>query len=435
MKLRARLGLTLLLTVVPITLALVWALHSWRQALVIEEMAEAGAERLESMRDRCEEFPRMRRGRRGRGVRIYDDQLRPTRGNRPLEEELRVALKGGAEVATTVTEGRARRRLVARRMPWTGPCSVIVLSRPEPQVGLGVLLAALLPALGAVLVALLAAGPIVSRVRRLTRAVREDAESVVEDGPDELAVLSRAFEDTRTRLREQVDALARRDEALTRYVANTTHDVMIPLTVIQGHLMALRRNAEGSEQDRAILTQTLEESHYLASLVQNLAAAARLEAALPETRVDDVDVGALVERVVARHRPIARGKGIEVDFAVPEVPLTVTGDLTLLEQAISNLVHNAVRYGKEGGHVAVVLEARGRGWRLEVVDDGPGVEAESMTRLTEPRFRSEEARTRHPDGQGLGLAIARDVAARHDLALRFAHGPDGEGLRVTLESG
>ena len=57
-----------------------------------------------------------------------------------------------------------------------------------------------------------------------------------------------------------------------------------------------------------------------------------------------------------------------------------------------------------------------------------------MSRLTEPRFRSEEARTRHPDGQGLGLAIARDVAARHDLELRFEPGPEGRGLRVTLES-
>ena len=168
--------------------------------------------------------------------------------------------------------------------------------------------------------------------------------------------------------------------------------------------------------------------------MQNLAAAARLEAAIPDTRVDDVDVGALVERVVARHRPIARGKGIAVDFAIPSDPVTITGDLTLLEQAVSNLVHNAVRYGKEGGHVAVVLEATASGLRLEVVDDGPGVDEASIGRLTEPRFRSEEARTRHPDGQGLGLAIARDVAARHDLALRFEPGPDGVGLSVTLES-
>lgn len=430
MTLRGRLALTLAITVVPITFALMLGLNRWRTSVTVEEMAEAGADRLETIRDRCEERERRpRRGRRGRrrGVRIYDDQLRPRPGVRELEPELRAALDAGDDIATIVVRNPPR-RLVARRMDWTGPCSVIVISRPEPVLRGTVLLGALIPSLAAVFIALLTAGPLVRRVRRLTRGVRE-GHNVAEEGSDELAELSRAFDATRAQLVEKVDALAKRDAALTRYVSNTTHDVMIPLTVLQGHLKALESHA--SDADATVLAQAIEESHYLASLMQNLSTAARLEGAVPETQVAEVDMGSLIERVIARHAPVAKSKGIALDFAVPEDAVAIAGDPTLLEQAISNLVHNAIRYGFASGHVAVVLH-EGPEFRLDVTDDGPGVDDATLSRMTEPRFRSEEARTRHPDGQGLGLAIARDVAERHGMTLEFTRGPEGQGLRATL---
>jgi signal transduction histidine kinase len=117
---------------------------------------------------------------------------------------------------------------------------------------------------------------------------------------------------------------------------------------------------------------------------------------------------------------------------VPEEPVTIEGDVTLLEQAIGNLVSNAVRHNREGGHVAVVLEQDGPDrFRLSVEDDGPGVPADALAHLGERRFRTDEARQRHPEGRGLGLAIARDVAERHGFALSFAPGEQG-GLRAEL---
>jgi signal transduction histidine kinase len=117
---------------------------------------------------------------------------------------------------------------------------------------------------------------------------------------------------------------------------------------------------------------------------------------------------------------------------VPEEGVTVRGDVTLLEQAVSNLVHNAVRYAEPGGHVAVVLERAHAGrFELRVLDDGPGVPEVLLARLGERGFRTDEARTRQPQGTGLGLHIVRDVAARLGLTLQFARG-DERGFVATL---
>lgn len=125
--------------------------------------------------------------------------------------------------------------------------------------------------------------------------------------------------------------------------------------------------------------------------------------------------------------------GHAVDYAVPETPVYVDGDVTLVEQAVSNIVGNAVRYNRPSGHVAVVLESSDAPPRfsLRITDDGPGVPDDELGHLAERHFRGPEARTRRPDGLGLGLDIARHVAERHRFALQFARSVYG-GLEVTL---
>jgi len=117
---------------------------------------------------------------------------------------------------------------------------------------------------------------------------------------------------------------------------------------------------------------------------------------------------------------------------VPEGALWTEGDVTLVEQAVGNVVHNAIRHNRADGHVAVVLDEAGPdAFLLRVADDGPGVPDDQRVRLGERRFRTEEARQRHPDGLGLGLSIASDVAARHGFTLRFAPN-EPRGLVVEL---
>lgn len=288
-----------------------------------------------------------------------------------------------------------------------------------------------------VIVALVAAAPIVARIRQLTEEVSGSAAegytiAVQAKGRDEIGKLARAFNDAGANVRKQLERTAESEAGLRSFVANTTHDVMIPLTVLQGHLTSLgNKLGNAASETRSLVVAAANEAHYLGSILSNLSAVSKLEGADYVMRTDDIDLGELVERVAQRHLPIARTRKISVEHAVPPTHTCARGDVTLLEQAVSNVTHNAVRYNEEGGNVAIILDVTGdnRRFRLRVIDDGPGISDEELRLLPERRFRGDEARTRNPDGLGLGLHIARDVAAQHSFEFELRHSEFG-GLEV-----
>jgi signal transduction histidine kinase len=327
-------------------------------------------------------------------------------------------------------------------MPWReGPAAIVLVQAPAPPPAAAD--AVVRWGLVAICLALVAtmwwsAGPVVARIRRLEAGVRASAaggyaQEVEVSGRDEVAGLARAFNEAGAQVRRHVARVEEREEALRRFVADTTHDVMIPLTVVQGHLCDVRDRIERGETSPGdAVRASLEETHYLGSLLQNLSAVAKLEGQEPERRLEPVDLGRLVERVVERHRPLARARGVSIDHAVPDRALAAQGDVTLLEQAVNNVVHNAVRHNDDGGHVAVTLTRTDGRFVLRIEDDGPGVPAADLDRLGTRRFRSEAARTRDPGGRGLGLHIARRVAERHGFALSFRPRAP-HGLEATID--
>ena len=226
----------------------------------------------------------------------------------------------------------------------------------------------------------------------------------------------------------QVEA---RGETLREFVANTTHDIAVPLSALQGHLSALASAVTLPDSGRTHVRHALQEAHYMGSLLRNLGVAARLDGARAIER-HQVDLTALIERVVTRHLVVARARGVSLDYAVPEGRVVALSDLTLLEQAVGNLVDNAIQYTHAGGHVGVVLDRTAPdAFVVSVLDDGPGMPADERAALLATRRRGTEARTRRPDGQGLGLAIVTEATAALGLRLTFSH-PEAGGLRVEI---
>lgn len=372
----------------------------------------------------------------------YTNELSSMNPSAPkLDEARREAVKTRGERAWYMQDGELEWRTLLLKMDWdSGPAAWVMARqvRERPSGPFGDTNSWLLAVLvGGVLVgaAWFAAGPLVRRVRQLDGAMRASAKQgqggkVARDGParDELDRLACTFDEVSQALKRQGEETARREQALRSFVENTTHDTGLPLTVLHSQLAQLRDQIEaGVPPDPARLRGALEELHYLSALIQNLSAVAALEAESAARVRAPVDLSAVVERVALRHRLVAAQKRIEILHAVPEAPLSVMGDVTLIEQALNNLVHNAVRYGDDGGHVAVVLDEDGADrFILRVVDDGPGVRPEELRRLAERTWRGDAARARHPDGRGIGLAIVRDVADRHGFELRFEpHEPRG----------
>lgn len=167
------------------------------------------------------------------------------------------------------------------------------------------------------------------------------------------------------------------------------------------------------------------EASYLAAMLENLGVAARLDGIEKPLQPGPVDLSALVERLLARHRPLAARRDVALDGAGPGSPTMVEADLALLEQALGNLVYNAVTYNAAGGHVAVTLHAHGGGWELRVLDDGPGIPPDELARVTERGYRGAGSRAIASKGHGLGLHITSSVLALHGFSLELTNPPEG----------
>ncbi|HYU15350.1 MAG TPA: HAMP domain-containing sensor histidine kinase [Candidatus Acidoferrum sp.] len=458
MKLRARMFVTVAVGAVPLVVAVIWFDARDRHQAARKALEDVTTRYMldGNERARCEASPATWGGRpmpppdagRARVRRDPSRQIGP--GFDPpvlfaYDERLRSANPAAPPLAGPPDEpvwpGPRVQTLVA--MPWlAGPCAYVLARGSWNPRWVGALLPQsriwLLP-IGAALVALLlSAGPVVGRIRRLTGAVRASAAAdftapVPVEGNDEVAELAVAFRAASREVQKQLEARDRRERALRDYLANTTHDVMIPLTVLQSHLATIHeQRLAGGEVDLGAIVHAMNEAHYLGALAHNLAAAATLDAGEPAIARSPVDLGALVDRVLARHRPVARQLGVALDGAVPEEAVEVVGDVTLLEQAVNNVVYNSIRYNRTGGSVGVTLDRiAGDRFRLRVVDDGPGIPEADLSRLAERGFRGSDARGRAPDGKGLGLSIAFRVADLLGMALRFARSEYG-GLQVDL---
>lgn len=446
MKLRARLALATLAAVVPLLGGIALLAAATRRQAIEETLARYARTIVASSRAACEAAPERWGGPYADDgdaaalqleLYAYDADYRSKNTDAPVLDPVMIA---EARAGDPQVVRSAAMFEVLVQSTGEGPCAHVLVRRPATRPGVGAprfgawLVTAPLLVTALVLgVMLILLGPIVRRIQRLRDEVRAAAAAGYRQPPsvggdDEIAELAAAFAESGRLIVGHLDAQARRERTLREFVANTTHDVMVPLTVLQGHLTALH----GGATDPEIMRAAMQEADYIASLLRNLEVAARLDAGEPQLARDPVDLVPLVARVAARHTPLARRRAIELVHATPPDPVVVRGDLTLIEQALGNLVQNAAMHHRGGGHVAIVLEDEGASaFRVTVRDDGPGMTPDEIARVLARGERGDAARTRHPHGKGLGLSIAARVAAAHGWRLDLHTGPEG-GLVVEL---
>lgn len=225
--------------------------------------------------------------------------------------------------------------------------------------------------------------------------------------------------------RVRLDAV-RRD-----FVANVSHELRTPLTVVNGFL-ELAESAEGGDSvtiSRAHVELMQEQSKRMAGLVSDLLALSRLEVEQAPQDEAVIDVRALVEDAAGEGRALSAGRQEISSEACPEALL---GSRSEIRSALMNLVSNAVRYTPDGGHVHICWADQGEeGLALSVADDGIGIEAKHIPRLTERFYRVDKSRSRDTGGTGLGLAIVKHVMIRHGGQLVVESSP-GHGSTFTM---
>ena len=217
--------------------------------------------------------------------------------------------------------------------------------------------------------------------------------------------------------------------AQQRFVANAAHQLRTPLTALQVQTERTLREAN-PERHAEALADVLKSVTRMRHLTQQLLALTRSDAASEAVlTMTDLDLAELARRELERWADAAIERGIDLGYEGPDRGVRVRGEAQLLRELIGNLVDNALRYGRQGG--AVTLGVTGHPAALYVEDDGPGIAPEERERVLSPFYRSPMT---GGDGCGLGLTIAREIAARHGGRLVIGESA-ARGARITVTFG
>jgi two-component system OmpR family sensor kinase len=253
------------------------------------------------------------------------------------------------------------------------------------------------------------------------RRRRPDDVRAVEVGglPDEVRPVAEALNELLARLRSALD----RERA---FLADAAHELRTPLTALDLQVQAVIDASDGHRD--AALGNLRAGVARVARLVEQLLAIAREQHGAAAALVP-LDLDELVRRTVAEFVPLAEAAGIDLGIDSAE-HVRVTGDADALRRLVGNLLDNAVRYTPAGGRVdvAVGFESGARAV-VTVTDTGPGIPPGERERVFD-RFHRVPGTS--GTGSGLGLALARSIAARHGGEVALEDGPAGQGLRAVL---
>jgi signal transduction histidine kinase len=387
-------------------------------------------------------------------VRVVDRRggrvLRDTGGGPLLEPAALAAPVGGADAVTEAFSTDGELLLQAHAHLSEAPWVVVVTAglrdayAPVTRLGLSVVLLALVAGVLALLLSRWVGRDVASRVEALrdgfaaleagsaagpegavgavgAGAVRvaAGAPGPAAEGDDELAQLTQGFDHMAARIARSQAELRAAVAVREQFLSIASHELRTPLTPLRACMEVLLRQVDSGrppepERTRATLQRGLRQVDRLTRLVGDMLDVTRLQAGRFTLQRTRVDLAGLAREVVERVRQSPAGAAAALHLEVPGGGAVVgSWDEQRLEQVLTNLVENALRYSPPPARVRVHVRQEGAGAVLEVQDAGIGVPAESLGRLFTPFFRADNAAAHHAGGVGLGLSICREIVERH----------------------
>ena len=225
----------------------------------------------------------------------------------------------------------------------------------------------------------------------------------------------------------------RNEERRKEFVANVSHELRTPLTNVRSYAETLR-SAEGDipqEMENSFLDIIISETDRMTHIVQDLLTLSRLDAGNTEMRFAPFSFRESVENVCRANAMEARRHGHSLTCTLAEDMPEISGDRQRLEQVVTNILGNAIKYTPDGGHIAVTGGGSGRSVWVEVADDGIGIPEKDRDRIFDRFYRVDKARSRESGGTGLGLSIAKEIVERHHGSLRLVP-REGRGTTIRL---
>ncbi|MGH6657915.1 MAG: ATP-binding protein [Actinocrinis sp.] len=275
--------------------------------------------------------------------------------------------------------------------------------------------------LGAAGVAFLATRNVLVPIRRLGHAARMLGQGDLDvrlevKGTDEIADVSRTFNETAEALARSIAELRAMDAASRRFVADVSHELRTPLTAMTAVTEVLEDVEDADPTTISAAHLIANETKRLARLVEDLMEISRFDAGTASVRIEDINLPELVEATLA-----ARGWTAKVTVSGP-AQLAVRIDTRRMDVVVANLVGNALKHG--GEPVDLGIFDHGAFVLIQVADSGPGIPAEALPHIFDRFYKADKARGRS-EGSGLGLSIAFENARMHGGALSAGNRPQG----------
>lgn len=223
-----------------------------------------------------------------------------------------------------------------------------------------------------------------------------------------------------------ITTLRKMDQLKSTFVSMVSHEIQSPMNSVLAQLKIILDGLAGdlTEKQRDILGRASEKIKTLSALSAELLDLAKIESGLISHEMARLDFTALLKDQVRFHQEAAKAKGLQLILEpLPDLPL-VYGSKHSLEEVLSNLISNAIKYTREGGTVTVSAEVENGYVRLSVSDTGIGIAKQEMTHIFDRFYRVRDEKTRSIHGTGLGLPIVKSIVEAHNGVIHVESEPD-----------
>ncbi|MBD2704008.1 ATP-binding protein [Spirosoma sp. BT702] len=238
------------------------------------------------------------------------------------------------------------------------------------------------------------------------------------------------------RKQKEIDELKRLEQFRREFLADVSHELKTPIFAAQGFIHTLIDGAIDDEQVRdKFLAKAARSLDGLDALVKDLVALSQLETGEVKMSFERINLTHVTQEVFEQLEKVANAKRTSLQLkSSPGGPVWVKADPQRINQVMTNLVENAVKYGNENGRVTVSLEEDKKHVMVSVRDDGPGIPPEHLSRIFERFYRVEKSRSKDRGGTGLGLAIVKHILNAHKAKITVMSKVDkGTTFRFKLE--